>query len=67
MRRGCIAIGKLECHGCQRSLAYGEHYLVTDEEENEEKRFCMDCCVSRGYISYRMKKEQQIITFLSGE
>jgi hypothetical protein len=64
MRRGCIAIGKAECDGCQRPIKYGERYLLIDGEGDERERLCIDCCLSRGYISYGTEKGKQIITFL---
>jgi hypothetical protein len=64
MRRGCIAIGKTECDGCQRPIKYGERYLLIDGEGDERERLCIDCCLSRGYISYGTEKGKQIITFL---
>jgi hypothetical protein len=67
MRRGCIAIGKVECDGCHRPLKYGERYLLIDGEGDEKQRFCIDCCQSRGYVSDRTEKGKQIITFLSEE
>lgn len=67
MRRGCIAIGKVECDGCHRPLKYGEHYLVINGEGDEKQRFCVDCCVSHGYSTYRTKKGKEIITFLPEE
>lgn len=70
MRRGCIAVGKVECDGCGRPLNYGEHYLVIKGEKGEKgekQRFCIDCCVSRGYSTYRAQKGKQIVTFLPEE
>ena len=66
MRRGCIATGKVECDGCHRPIKYGERYLsINGEAEGDEKqRLCIDCCLSRGYISYGTEKGKQIITFL---
>jgi hypothetical protein len=67
MRRGCIAIGKVECYGCHRPIKYGERYLLISGEEDEKQRLCIDCCLSRGYISYGTEKGKQIITFLPKE
>ena len=67
MRRGCIAIGKVECYGCHRPIKYGERYLLINGEEDEKQRLCIDCCLSRGYISYGTEKGKQIITFLPKE
>ncbi len=67
MHRGCIAIGKVECDSCHRPLKYGERYLLIDGEGDEKQRLCVDCCLSRGDITYRTTKTEQIITFLSEE
>ncbi|MFO7996206.1 MAG: hypothetical protein R6U93_03540 [Dehalococcoidia bacterium] len=67
MRRGCIAIGKVECDGCHRPLKYGENYLVTNGEEEKKQRFCIDCCVKHGYTTYKTKKGKQIVSFLPEE
>jgi len=64
MRRGCIAVGKVECGDCHRPLKHGERYLLIDGEGEDRQRLCMDCCQSHGYVSYEAEKGQQIITFL---
>jgi len=63
MRRGCIAVGQIQCDGCHRPIKYGERYLVIDGEGDEKKRFCVDCCLSRGYASYKTEKGERTITF----
>lgn len=67
MRRGCIAIGKVECDSCHRPIKHGERYLLVDGEGDERQRLCTDCCESRGYVSYGTEKGQQIVTFLTKE
>jgi hypothetical protein len=67
MRRGCIAIGKMECDSCHRTINYGERYLIIDGEGDERQRLCTDCCQSEGYVSYGTEKGKQIITFLPKE
>ncbi len=64
MRRGCIATEKVECDGCHCPIKYGERYLLINGEGDEKQRLCIDCCLSRGCISYRTEKGKQIITFL---
>jgi hypothetical protein len=63
MRRGCIAIDEVQCDGCHRPIEYGGRYLVIGSEEGDQQRLCVDCCLSRGYASYRTEKGEQIITF----
>ena len=67
MRRGCIAIGQVECDGCHRPLKYGERYLLIEENGDEKQRLCVDCCLSRCYMICKTTKAEQIITFLSKE
>jgi hypothetical protein len=67
MRRGCIAIGKVECDGCHRPIKYGERYLLINGEGDEKQRLCSDSCLSSGYISYGTEKGKQTITFLPKE
>jgi hypothetical protein len=67
MHRGCIAVGKVECDGCHRLMQYAERYLIINGEGDEKQRLCVDCCLSRGYISYGTEKGKQIITFLPKE
>lgn len=70
MRRGCISLGEVKCDECQRSIPYPERYLVVDErdgiedEEGEAKRYCVDCCLKKGYAQYKTEKGEQILTFL---
>jgi len=71
MRLGCIAIGENRCDGCGRLIKHPERYLaIYDEEDIETEqgktvRYCVDCCLSRGYAKYRMEKGEQILTFFS--
>jgi hypothetical protein len=67
MRRGCIAIGKMECDNCHRMIDYGERYLIIDGEGDERQRLCIDCCQNHGYVSYGTDKGKQVITFLPKE
>lgn len=67
MRRGCIAIGNVECDSCHRPVKHGERYLLVDEEGDERQRLCSDCCQGRGYVSYGTDKGKQVITFLPKE
>jgi len=67
VRRGCIAIGKVECSGCDRPLKHGEHYLVINGEDNNKQRLCIDCCSRKGHITKRKEKGKDIDTFLPGD
>jgi len=67
MRRGCIAIGKMDCDSCHRAISHGERYLIIDGEGDERQRLCVVCCESHGYVSYGTDKGRQIVTFLPKE
>jgi hypothetical protein len=67
MRRGCIAVGKVECGRCHRPIKYGERYLLINGEEDERQRLCVDCCQDSDYISYGTEKGQRVISFLPKE
>jgi len=67
MRRGCIATGKIECDDCHRLLLYGERYLLIDDEEGGKKRLCVDCSTAHGYVSHRIEKVKETITFFPDE
>ena len=69
MRRGCIAIGEVLCDGCGRTIKHPERYLAIDEEEGVEveegktSRYCVDCCLKKGYARYKEEKDERILTF----
>ncbi len=69
MRLGCIAIGENRCDECGRIIKHPERYLAIYDEEGVESeqekivRYCVDCCLSRGYAHYRTEKGEQILTF----
>ena len=69
MRQGCISLGNIQCDDCQCVIPYLERYLVVGEkdgvedEEGETSRYCVDCCLKKGYARYKMEKGKQILTF----
>ena len=69
MRRGCISLGNIQCDDCHRIIPYLERYLAVDEkdgvevEKGEMSRYCVDCCLKKGYARYRIEKGEQILTF----
>ena len=71
MRRGCISLGEVQCNDCHRIIPYPERYLAIDEEDDvevekgEALRYCVDCCLKRGYAHYKIEKGQRILTFFS--
>ena len=70
MRRGCIAVGEVRCAGCGRIIKHPERYLVIEGEKETEAeggktlRYCVDCCLSRGYARYRTEKGERVLTLL---
>lgn len=69
MRRGCISMGEVQCDDCHRTIPYLEHYLAIDEkdgveaEEGETVRYCVDCCLKKGYARFVSEKGEQMLTF----
>ena len=69
MRRGCIAVGDTSCDGCGRAIKHPERYLTITEkdgieaEEGETSRYCVECCLKKGYAHYRKEKGEEILTF----
>ncbi len=69
MRRGCVSLGEIKCDNCQRVIQSAERYLVIDEESGAEvergetRRYCIDCCLKKGYAAYRDEKGENILTF----
>jgi len=69
MRRGCISLGEVQCDDCHRTIPYLERYLAIDEkdgaevEKGEMARYCIDCCLRKGYAQYRTEKGEQTLTF----
>ena len=62
MRKGCISLGNVKCHGCQRIIPHCERYLVI-EEEGVTVSLCVACCLEKGYARYKEDKREQILTF----
>ena len=73
MRRGCISIGEIKCDNCQRLIPSTERYLATDEESGNEvgggrlMRYCVDCCLAKGYAECREEKGEEVLTFFPGK
>jgi len=69
MRRGCISLGEVRCDDCQRIIPYPERYLAIDEEggieveKGKTSRYCVDCCLKKGYAHYKVEKGERILTF----
>ena len=69
MRRGCISSGEIQCDDCHRIIPFDERYLAIDEENGAEvekgktSRYCINCCIKKGYAEYREEKGGKILTF----
>ena len=71
MRRGCISLGEVQCDDCHRIIPHSERYLAIDEEDGVEvekgktSRYCLNCCLKKGYAHYKIEKGEKILTFFS--
>lgn len=65
MKRGCIVVGEIECDGCNRLMEHGERYLLIEENGDKKSRFCVDCCLKKGYATYVKEKGEQVLTFFT--
>ncbi len=65
MIRGCIATGEIRCdgEGCHRVIQHGERYLLSEGEEGEALRLCVDCCLGKGYSNYVAEQGEKALTF----
>ena len=60
MRRGCISLGEVQCDECKQPIPYPERYLTIEEkngiedEEGETARYCVSCCLKKGYAHYKI-------------
>ncbi len=63
MNRGCVAVGEIKCDGCQRLIEQGQRYLLMEEKEDEKTRFCVECCLIKGYAAHVKEKGEQVLTF----
>jgi hypothetical protein len=34
-----------------------------EEEEGEKSRFCVECCLAKGYAAYVKEKGEEVLTF----
>ena len=66
MRQGCVSLGEIQCDGCHRDIPHSERYLITEEKEGTTSRFCVDCCLKKGYAGYKEeKKGEKLLTFFT--
>jgi hypothetical protein len=69
MRRGCVSLGEIKCDSCQKPIPYPDRYLAVDEKGGKEdddgdlKRYCIECCLKKGYAHYKDEKGEKILTF----
>jgi len=63
MNRGCVAAGEVKCDGCQRLIEQGQRYLLMEEKEDDKTRFCVECCLIKGYAAYVTEKGEKVLTF----
>ena len=69
MKRGCISLGEVKCDACERIIPYPERYLAVEEEKGKEVedgktvRYCVECCLKKGYARYKEEKGEKVLTF----
>jgi hypothetical protein len=69
MRRGCISLGEITCDECHNPIPYPDRYLAIDEtngvedDAGETRRYCVGCCLKKGYARYKEEKGEHILTF----
>jgi hypothetical protein len=69
MRRGCVSLGEIKCDECHRPIPYPDRYLAVDEKngvednDGETRRYCVECCLKKGYAQYKEEKGERILTF----
>ena len=69
MRRGCVSSVEITCDECHRTIPHPERYLAiaekdgVEDEEGETSRYCVECCLEKGYAHYKIEKGEQILTF----
>ena len=69
MRRGCISLGEIKCDECHNDIPYPDRYLAVDEkdgkedDEGETRRYCVGCCLKKGYAHYKEEKGERVLTF----
>jgi len=63
MNRGCVAAGAIKCDSCQCLIEQGQRYLLMEEKEGEKSRFCVECCLAKGYAANVKEKGEQVLTF----
>jgi hypothetical protein len=69
MRRGCISLGEISCDECGKPIPYPDRYLATNETDGVEdddgptRRYCIECCLKKGYAQYKDEKGEQVLTF----
>jgi hypothetical protein len=63
VNRGCLAVGEIKCDGCDQLIEHGERYLLIEEKEDEQSRFCVECCLNKGYAARVQEKGEEVLTF----
>ncbi len=73
MHRGCMSLGEVQCDDCHRIIPHPERYLAVEEKDSVEVekskvlRYCIDCCLKKGYARYVVEKDDKVLTFFGSE
>jgi sulfur relay (sulfurtransferase) complex TusBCD TusD component (DsrE family) len=71
MRRGCISLGEVKCHKCNKEIPIYARYLVVEEADETEAEkgkpvnYCVNCALKKGYAVYKEEKGEKNLTFFS--
>jgi len=65
VRCGCVSLGDVQCDDCHRIIQCPERYLVVEETEGIALCLCVDCCLNRGCVHYKVEKGERVLTFFS--
>jgi hypothetical protein len=67
MRRGCIAVGLINCAVCGNIIEHGDRYLIIEDEPEPKQRICLTCCEKHNYGRFEIEKGERIFTLLVDE
>ena len=63
MHRGSVSLGDVQCHNCHRIIPYPERYLLLEDKDDVTERYCITCCLEKGYVHTKVEKKEKVFTF----